>query len=144
MTGRGLGFVLTSCVLMAAGGAGTICCAQTPAQQVSSVPSAPENPWNSGGNATIGESSSIDSSSTSFSAPDAPTDYDNSLGFQFIRNLASDQRAIWTSPSRLTWDDGTWLFPLAGTAAAFFATDPASARAFIAPPHTLNRYREFS
>jgi membrane-associated phospholipid phosphatase len=144
MTGRGLGFVLTSCVLMAAGGAGTICRAQTPAQQVDPVPSTSGNPLNSNGNEAIGESSSMDTSLTPFSAQEAPPDYDNSLGFQFIRNLASDQATIWTSPSRLTWDDGTWLFPLAGTAAAFFATDPASARALIAPPHTLNRYREFS
>jgi membrane-associated phospholipid phosphatase len=144
MTGRGLGIVLTSCVLMVAGGAGTICRAQTPGQPVNSVPSAPENPLNSNGNETIGESSSMDTSSTPFSAGGAPPDYDNSLGFQFIRNLASDQATIWTSPSRLRWDDGTWLFPLAGATAAFFATDPASARALIASPHTLNRYREFS
>src|SRR3981081_2343902 len=40
----------------------------------------------------------------------------NSVGVPFLKNLASDQKSIWTSPIRLRWADGTWLFPLAAVA----------------------------
>src|ERR1700747_1026301 len=46
----------------------------------------------------------------------------NTIGTQFLKNLASDQKAIWTSPSHLRWSDGAWLFPLAAVTAGFFAT----------------------
>jgi len=45
----------------------------------------------------------------------------NSLGVPFLKNLVSDQKAIWTSPLRLRWADGTWLFPLAAATGGFFA-----------------------
>ncbi|HTU35348.1 MAG TPA: capsule assembly Wzi family protein [Candidatus Acidoferrum sp.] len=62
---------------------------------------------------------------------------------QFIRHLAEDQQAIWTSPFRLTPGDSSWLFPLAATTAGFIATDPATARA-ISNDTTINHYRSFS
>jgi hypothetical protein len=35
------------------------------------------------------------------------------VGLSLLKNIALDQKAIWTSPFRLRWADGTWLFPLA-------------------------------
>jgi hypothetical protein len=71
-------------------------------------------------------------------------DRENALGIQFIRNLASDQRAIWTSPFHLHWDDATWLLPLGEVTAGFLATDRATARAISNDSTKINRYRTFS
>src|SRR5258708_167463 len=68
----------------------------------------------------------------------------NSLGVPFLNNLVSDQKAIWTSPSRLRWADGTWLFPLAAVTGGFFATDRAVPPALSTGPKKLNRYSNFS
>ena len=68
----------------------------------------------------------------------------NSLGVPFLKNLVSDQKAIWTSPSRLRWADGSWLFPLAAVSGGFFATDRAVPHALSTDPKKLNRYSNFS
>ena len=68
----------------------------------------------------------------------------NSLGVPFLKNLVSDQKAIWTSPSRLRWADGTWLFPLAAVTGGFFATDRSVPPALSSDPKKLNRYSSFS
>src|SRR6266478_6028250 len=68
----------------------------------------------------------------------------NSLGVPFLKNLVSDQKAICTSPLRLRWADGTWLFPLAAAPGAFFATDRAVPPALSGDPKKLNRYSNFS
>jgi membrane-associated phospholipid phosphatase len=64
----------------------------------------------------------------------------NSLGVGFLKNLVSDQKSIWTSPARLRWDNGTWLFPLAAVTAGFFATDRAVPPVLSTDPVKLNRY----
>jgi membrane-associated phospholipid phosphatase len=68
----------------------------------------------------------------------------DSLGVPFLKNLVSDQKAIWTSPVRLRWADGTWLFPLAAATGGFFATDRAVPPALSGDPKKLNRYSNFS
>jgi membrane-associated phospholipid phosphatase len=67
-----------------------------------------------------------------------------SLGVPFLKNLVSDQKTIWTSPFRLHWADGTWLFPLAAATGGFFATDRAVPPALSGDPKKLNRYTNFS
>jgi membrane-associated phospholipid phosphatase len=68
----------------------------------------------------------------------------NSLGVPFLKNLASDQKSIWTSPIRLRWADGVWLFPLAAVTGGFFATDRAVPPALSGDPKKLNHYSNFS
>jgi membrane-associated phospholipid phosphatase len=68
----------------------------------------------------------------------------NSLGVPFLKNLVSDQKSIWTSPSRLRWADGTWLFPLAAVTGGFFAIDRSVPPALSTDPKMLNRYSNFS
>jgi membrane-associated phospholipid phosphatase len=68
----------------------------------------------------------------------------NSLGVPFLKNLVSDQKAIWTSPTHLRWADGTWLFPLAAATAGFLATDRAVPPALSTDQNKLNRYTSFS
>src|SRR5580700_7079639 len=68
----------------------------------------------------------------------------NSLGLQFLKNLATDQKAIWTSPGQLHWADATWLFPLAGIVTGAFYTDTAAARGLSNNPVRLKHYQDFS
>src|ERR1700674_2159809 len=66
------------------------------------------------------------------------------LGVPLLKNLVSDQKAIWTSPTRLRWADGTWLFPLAAVTGGFLATDRSVPPALSSDPKKLNRYTSFS
>jgi membrane-associated phospholipid phosphatase len=66
------------------------------------------------------------------------------LGLPFLKNLVSDQKAIWTSPAHLRWTDGTWLFPLAAVTGGFLATDRAVPPALSTNPNKLNRYIKVS
>jgi membrane-associated phospholipid phosphatase len=68
----------------------------------------------------------------------------NAIGVSLLKNLLSDQKAIWTSPGHLRWADGTWLFPLAAATAGFFATDRAVPPALSTDQNKLNRYTSFS
>src|SRR6266853_2784692 len=68
----------------------------------------------------------------------------NSLGVPFLKNLVSDQKSIWTSPIRLRWADGAWLFPLAALTGGFFATDRTVPPALSGDPKKLNHYSNFS
>ena len=44
----------------------------------------------------------------------------------FFKNLALDQKAIWTSPAHIGGDDLKWLVPSSGIATGLFVTDPGS------------------
>ena len=68
----------------------------------------------------------------------------NALGIPFVKNLFSDQAAIWTSPQHLRWKDATWLLPFAEVSGGFFATDRSAIRALPGSPETQKRFREFS
>jgi hypothetical protein len=69
---------------------------------------------------------------------------ENSLGFSLLKNVAQDQKAIWTSPSRLRFRDAAWLVPLAGVTAGLMATDQDVSRHISNSPDTLKRYRRLS
>jgi len=68
----------------------------------------------------------------------------NVPGASFLKNLLSDQRATWTSPARLHWADGTWLFPLAAATGALLATDRAVPPALSTNPAKLSHYTSIS
>jgi hypothetical protein len=61
----------------------------------------------------------------------------NETGLSFLRNMAMDQRTIWTSPFHLRLGDATWLLPLAEATGGLFLTDRATARALSNNPSTL-------
>ena len=71
-------------------------------------------------------------------------DNQNALGMSLVKNLLSDQKAIWTSPVHLRWTDGTWLFPLVAVTGGFFATDRAVPPALSNDPHRLSQYNSIS
>jgi membrane-associated phospholipid phosphatase len=117
----------------------TVCVAQTLAPQASqsSSPSETADPGTTPDTPELanGEKESVEREPDSSSV---------SLGVPFLKNLVSDQKAIWTSPARLRWADGSWLFPLAAVTGGFLATDRSVPPALSGDPKKLNRYTSFS
>ena len=91
-----------------------------------------------------GSNQSASDSTTSNSPEVDSTDTSNPLGVAFLKHLAQDQQAIWTSPAHLHWSDGSWLFPLAAAAGGFFASDRAVPPALSKSQASLNRYVSIS
>ncbi|HZD32263.1 MAG TPA: capsule assembly Wzi family protein [Candidatus Angelobacter sp.] len=60
----------------------------------------------------------------------------------FLKHLALDQKAIWTSPAHVQQDDLKWLLPSSGIAAGLFVTDPSSS--FGMASYHPNTWREVS
>ena len=71
-------------------------------------------------------------------------DTENKLGGSLVRNIVLDQKAIWTSPSRLRWADGSWLFPVGAVTAGFFLSDRSAVRALSNDPNHVRRYKSLS
>src|SRR5690348_540997 len=69
---------------------------------------------------------------------------DNSLGIALVKNLARDQKAIWTSPAHIRLGEATWLVPFAGLTAGFLETDRDSNSHLSNSPVTLRHYTNFS
>ena len=72
------------------------------------------------------ETSSPNSSDSIYSLPDAPQPVSNQDADSLRntpRRLLKDQKAIWTSPSRLTLRDLRWIAPLAAATGVGIATD---------------------
>jgi membrane-associated phospholipid phosphatase len=69
---------------------------------------------------------------------------ENALGLALIKNLALDQRAIWTSPAHIRLGDATWLVPFAGLTAGFLVTDRDASSHLPNSPTTLRHYTSFS
>jgi membrane-associated phospholipid phosphatase len=139
MNRKGANFLLNCCLIAAAHTLSTRCAAQIPDQQPVESASSSES---------LGKdtrSGHPDPANGELSHPQSQTDeHNNTLGVPFLKNLLSDQKAIWTSPTRLRWADGTWLFPLAAVTGGFFATDRAVPPALSTDPKKLNRYSNFS
>jgi len=73
--------------------------------------------------------------------PDPPQrseETDNSLGLHLFKHLAEDQKAIWTSPARLRWDDADWLLPLGAVIGGSFATDTEVSKHLSNSPKRLH------
>jgi len=60
----------------------------------------------------------------------------------FLKDLALDQKAIWTSPAHIQPDDFKWLLPSSGIAAGLFVTDPDSS--FGMASYHPNTWKEVS
>jgi len=68
----------------------------------------------------------------------------NPLGLPLLKNIVQDQKAIWTSPSRVRFQDAAWLVPLGGLTAGLFATDHATSKHLSNSPDRLDRSRKIS
>jgi len=66
------------------------------------------------------------------------------LGISLLKNMALDQKAIWTSPAHLRLDDANWLLPFAGIAAASLASDTHISKALTHSTTLVSRSNTFS
>lgn len=78
-----------------------------------------------------------------------PTDatdgaYENSIGKPLFEHLLLDQKAIWTSPSRLRFADADWLLPLGALTGGLLATDTTASRNLTNSPTFTQHSRDFS
>jgi hypothetical protein len=66
-------------------------------------------------------------------------DPENRLVSPFLKHLASDQKAFWTSPARFRAADLKWILPGAGITAAFIASDSWVSKQVPDKPNQLTR-----
>src|SRR5579862_374489 len=66
------------------------------------------------------------------------------LGLSLLKNIVLDQKAAWTSPSRLRPDDINWLLPFAGIAAVSLASDTHISKALTRSPSRISESNTFS
>jgi membrane-associated phospholipid phosphatase len=60
------------------------------------------------------------------------------------RDLAADQKAIWTSPARIRFVDANWLVPFAGVTAGLFITDRQVSGHLSQDPSKQQHYRKIA
>ena len=66
------------------------------------------------------------------------------VGFSLLKNMALDQKTIWTSPFHLHRDDGTWLFPLATVTGLSIATDRSFIHSLSSNPARPSQFRGYA
>jgi hypothetical protein len=103
---------------------------------------------NASGDTSASQQQSPEKNKDSASAsniPDSPgpNESQNKL-VGFPRSVVHDQIGMWTSPAHIRLSDATWLVPLGGLTAAFFATDSDFSRHLSNDPNTLTKYRHVS
>lgn len=125
---------VATCLSFAVCGTVTAQSSQTDGQQKSQYEAQPEPPKE---NATGEPDASPIPKAKSTILPE------NDLGL-LIKNLASDQKAIWTSPARIRMGDATWLVPFAGLTAGFLVTDHDAVLHLSHSPTTVQHYTSFS
>jgi membrane-associated phospholipid phosphatase len=76
--------------------------------------------------------------------PSRDAAHDNGLGMRLFEHVILDQKAIWTSPSRIRVGDATWLVPLAGVTIGLFATDQSTMTALPKTGSLVTRSNSFS
>ena len=115
----------------------TNCCAQLQEQEASAAP--PAEKLDSQGNTRR--------QAVSSSLPVQPPVRDESesaMGLHVLENIVKDQKAIWTSPSRLHLADADWLLPLGLATGGLVATDKEYTKHLPNSPSRLKRSSDLS
>jgi membrane-associated phospholipid phosphatase len=96
--------------------------------------------------ASPGESSNrnINQSETFMPLPELPANRENHFGPQLLRNIVSDQEAMWMSPKNLRFVDLDWLLPLGIATGGMLATDTEYSRHLSNSPSHLNSSENIS
>lgn len=66
------------------------------------------------------------------------------LAVQFMRDLAGDQASIWTSPTKLSVSDASWIIPYGGITSALIVTDADYSAHISHNPTTMSHYNTLS
>jgi membrane-associated phospholipid phosphatase len=92
--------------------------------------------------ATSGESKPVLNAGNSQKQADEFTE--SRVSLSLMKNIALDQKAIWTSPTRWRLDDANWLIPFAGIAAASLASDTHASKALTHSTTLVSKSNTFS
>jgi membrane-associated phospholipid phosphatase len=99
-------------------------------------------------NRALPEEDESSSKKTEMNAPAISTwtnaDRKESLIKQLAGDFVSDQKDVWTSPSRLRLSDSIWLIPVSGVTAGLFVTDASYSRHLTRNPSTISRNNNLS
>ena len=136
MTRCWIGLVFAGCFL----GTGTLnmnCHAKAQHQPLSETP---EKSADSHGSSNRDD----DEFGLSMSPPELPANRENHLGPQLLRNIVSDQEAIWTSPKHLRFLDADWLLPLGLATGGMLATDTEYSKHLSNSPRRLKSSLDIS
>ncbi|HEV2960227.1 MAG TPA: hypothetical protein VG649_00260, partial [Candidatus Angelobacter sp.] len=71
-------------------------------------------------------------------------DQENTLGVRYLKNLFSDQKAIWTSPAQIRQDHLPWLIPFVSVSGGLFATDSNVAKQVSRSPSLISNSRNLA
>jgi hypothetical protein len=66
------------------------------------------------------------------------------FGLSLLKNVALDQKSIWTSPAHLRLEDANWLVPFAGIATTSLVSDTGLSRALTGSPSVVRKSTTFS
>lgn len=77
-------------------------------------------------------------------AATAPNQGRHSLELNFVLNVASDQKALWTTPAQLRLGDAGWLLPLGAFTAGLMASDTSIEKALPTRPTLIKRSQDLS
>jgi len=70
--------------------------------------------------------------------------YETGLGLSLLKNIALDQKAIWTSPTRWRLDDAEWIIPFGAGTAALLASDTHISKALTKSTSRVSTSNSFS
>jgi hypothetical protein len=133
-------YAIICCSLIAAQAVFTNCHAKPQEQQAKTEQ----------GNAAQVQSTNVD---TDQSGKKQPTDQgqvesdqftETKLGLSLLKNIALDQKAIWTSPAHLRLADADWIIPFAGIAAVSLASDTHTSKGLTRSPSFVSKTNSFS
>jgi hypothetical protein len=135
--------VLWGCLLLAGGTLGAECFAQQqgqePQQMNTTLISATEK-----GSETARAGASAPLLRIKNSKENVDSFTESKLGMSLLKNIALDQRDIWSSPKNLRFGDIEWIVPLAGITTASFMADTSMSRAVTGSPSRVSKSTTFS
>jgi capsule assembly protein Wzi/PAP2 superfamily protein len=87
---------------------------------------------------------SVEASTDCGKTSEADGSRENGVGLPLLRNIFSDQKAIWTSPTKVRFENAEWLVPIAGVTAGFIVSDRDANLHLSHSPTTLQHYTDLS
>src|SRR5262249_40311493 len=77
--------------------------------------------------------------------PDHPwEDREKRVGWELLKNMAQEQKALWLAPKNVRLVHSEWLVPLGGAAAAIFVTDSSYSRHLSNSPNRIKNSKYLS
>ena len=135
--------MLSCCLLTPLEAVSAHCYAQSPPPQSGESSSTDKNPTME--NTQAQEQSSEGDSSSKLADPVANSVDDGTfVGLQLLKNVAEDQRTMWTSPAHLQLIDLDWVVPMGAATGILLATDSDVSRSLSNSPSRLANSTTFS